>query len=325
MTASERATISASASTSALFRKAREGIAIAERTFAVPNRLRERWTVESMNTHPEDTGAVDRSGRLQRFRTEVVPWMDRTRSLRAARILEIGCGEGASTVTLAEQGANVLGLDVDQTALAIAARRCAAHGVDARFEVGNAEGLASHAAAHAAEWIVFWAVLEHMTDDERLASLSAAWEALPDNGLMTVIETPNRLWHFDSHTAQLPFYHWLPEQLAYNYASRSPRKDFRNGYTEKKPSDTQLAEFRRRGRGVSYHEFEVAIGRPVTRMEVASCMQLERRGFNPARSAGWTMSASGRYERALRRVAPDIPRAWFQPFLYLTLRKSTKR
>lgn len=293
-----------------------------ERRVAVPSYLRERWTQKSAIVSSDFHAEVERSARLLRFRTEVIPWLERTSPLGNSRILEVGSGDGTSTVALAEQGANVVGLEVDEGAVDTARRRCQAHGVKACFEVKNAANLRDIAQAHEAEWIIMWAVLEHMTDDERLASIASAWDALPQSGLLSVVETPNRLWHFDSHTAQLPFYHWLPDSLAYRYAKYSPRESFRHGYDEANPSEEKQLAFRRRGRGISFHEFEVAIGRPAWALKIASSMQLERRKFNPLRAAGWAISDAGRYERSLRAIASNIPRAWFQPFLYLTLRKN---
>ena len=51
------------------------------------------------------------ASRLSRDRVAVIPWLDRTRPLRGSRILEVGCGRGASTVALAEQGAELIALD----------------------------------------------------------------------------------------------------------------------------------------------------------------------------------------------------------------------
>ena len=57
--------------------------------------------------------------RLRVFRTQVIPWLESARTLSGARILEIGCGTGASTVALAEQGANVTAIDIDEESLLV--------------------------------------------------------------------------------------------------------------------------------------------------------------------------------------------------------------
>jgi 2-polyprenyl-3-methyl-5-hydroxy-6-metoxy-1,4-benzoquinol methylase len=129
--------------------------------------------------------------------------------LSGARILEIGCGTGASTVALAEQGAQVTAVDLDGSALEVARVRCDAYGVRATFIEANAVD-----AIQPADMIVFFACLEHMTYEERIESLRKAWEVLPPHGILAVVDTPNRLWYFDGHTALTPFFNWLPHELA---------------------------------------------------------------------------------------------------------------
>jgi 2-polyprenyl-3-methyl-5-hydroxy-6-metoxy-1,4-benzoquinol methylase len=255
--------------------------------------------------------------RLKRDRRTVIPWLNRTRRLSSSTIIEIGCGVGASTVALAEQGATVLGLDVDASRIEVARVRCAAHGVNAEFAVANAANLAT-SIDERARWIIFWASLEHMTISERLSALAAAWNLLEPGGLLTTIETPNRLWLTDSHTSDLPYFNWLPDDLAFRYSRFSPRDGFGDVYRE--ATDETMLQFLRRGRGVSYHEFELAIG-SASDLDVVGCLQLERRRQNPLRAAGWRASHAGRFETLIAAAAAGVPRAFFQPFLYLTIRK----
>jgi S-adenosylmethionine-dependent methyltransferase len=97
-----------------------------------------------------------------------------------------------------------------------------------------------------------------MTYEERLLSLKAAWSLLGSGCLLAIIESPNRLWYFDDHTSNLPFYHWLPDELALEFLKRS-----RNYYFDpvfERFDETSQIELIRRGRGVSFHEFELALG-----------------------------------------------------------------
>jgi len=55
---------------------------------------------------------------LDRF--DFIPWINAEMKLKNARVLEIGCGTGCSTVSLAEQGAKVTALDVHDEALQVA-------------------------------------------------------------------------------------------------------------------------------------------------------------------------------------------------------------
>jgi Methyltransferase domain len=67
--------------------------------------------------------------RIRDDRQRIIPWLDHVRPLNGARILEIGCGTGSSTVALTEQGAVVTGIDVDEDVLVVARDRCEAYGV----------------------------------------------------------------------------------------------------------------------------------------------------------------------------------------------------
>jgi hypothetical protein len=104
-----------------------------------------------------------------------------------------------------------------------------------------------------------YAVLEHMSVDERLALLQVARDVVRPGGIIVVIETPNRLTPWDYHTSQLPFVNQLPEQLALRYAERSHRSDFVEALRAAAiDGEAALREaFTRWGRGMSFHEVEL--------------------------------------------------------------------
>ena len=125
----------------------------------------------------------------------------------------------------------------------------------------------------------------------------------------------NRLWHFDHHTSFLPYFHWLPDDLAFAYSRMSPRANFRERYRE--PDAASRLHFLRRGRGVSYHEFELALA-PVPQLEIVSSLRAPQSAWR-----GWRqrLSPDRRYESLLARLTPQIPRAFLGPQLDLILRK----
>src|SRR3954465_742961 len=88
--------------------------------FAFPRRPRDylatEWGQQDLQNHLFN--------RLRRDREEVIPWLDGSRTIRGSRVLEIGCGTGCSTVALAEQGADVVAIDIDEPSLAVAKQRC---------------------------------------------------------------------------------------------------------------------------------------------------------------------------------------------------------
>ncbi len=258
------------------------------------------------------------AGRVAIARRHVVPWLDRARTLRGCRILEIGSGRGASTIALAEQGCDVTGVDVDATALDEAKTRCEALGLSVRFLVSNATEAPLRLAGEAFDFIIFYASLEHMTHEERLAAMRGTWEMLDPGGFWCVTGTPNRLWYFDYHTAYLPFYFWLPDDLAFAYAKRSARHGFRELYEER--SEETMRHFLRRGRGLSFHEFDLAM-KPVKDLDVVSSMTVEWRAMRRFNQWRWRLKREHRYSTFLRGAAPGIHPGFFEKSLDLLIRK----
>jgi len=254
------------------------------------------------------------TNRFQNARTQVVPWIESIRSLRGARVLEIGCGTGSSLVALAERGANVTGIDLDEGGLEVARKRCALHAVAAELHLANATNVAELFGDTAFDLIIFSASLEHMMHEERLRAIADTWAMLRPGDLWCVLETPNRLWHTDTHNALLPFFHWLPDELAFKYARFSERTNFRECYDEM--TDDRWLHFHRRGRGVSFHELHVALGE-IDAFEVVSY----KNEFLVDR--GWLNkdARSERYIALLSELVPNIHRAFLQEYLDLILRK----
>jgi 2-polyprenyl-3-methyl-5-hydroxy-6-metoxy-1,4-benzoquinol methylase len=220
-------------------------------------------------------------GRLWDDRRTVVPWLDSLRPLRGASILEVGCGPGASTVALAEQGALVIGVEIDANNLTVAYDRCRLYGLqNPQFHVMNGAEI-DCLELERFDFIIFSACLEHMTLQERFSALRPAWSRLKPGGFLIVIEAPNRLWWYDAHTSLLPFFNWLPDDLAIEYSARSGRRYNRLYHP---PIDEQVRlDFSRWGRGASYHEFELSI--PELRQVEIACMNIWIRRRNPVQLA----------------------------------------
>jgi S-adenosylmethionine-dependent methyltransferase len=254
------------------------------------------------------------SARLMNARRMVIPWLDAAKPLKGTRILEIGCGTASSTVALAEQGAEVVGVDLDQVALAVARDRCGVYGVKAEFHTMNACDIAEGFDGQRFDSIIFFASLEHMTIPERLSALRQAWALLPRGGHLTVLETPNRLWYYDGHTSFLPFFHWLPDELAFEYSAFSPRENFRELYRNCDPQS--MEHFLRQGRGASFHEFDIAI-RPARELHVVSSQST----FHGVRHKPQRTLMDRWYKVMLRHVYPDIHEGFFDDSLFLIIEK----
>lgn len=261
--------------------------------------------------------------RLNNSRIKVVPWLNAARPLRASRILEIGCGTGSSSVALAEQGARVTALDIDGTALEFAKQRASLYGLEVDFHEANAIEVDELFRGEHYDWIIFYATLEHMTFSERIVAMRKTWEMLSPGDNWCVIETPNRLWFYDGHTSQLPFYHWLPDDLAQDYCKFSPRTAFRELSTDlERDLGPELARW---GRGLSYHEFDLSM-KPAELLNVVSCLDDFWGIYNIAakwKKLIWDRGLiDRRYESLLRHIRPDIHKGFFKSWLNLIIRKN---
>ena len=257
--------------------------------------------------------------RMDNIRRTIVPWLGAARTLDGAAVLEIGCGTGSATVALAEQGANVTGIDISEGKLAVAAERCRAYGLRADFRLANAAEAHRLFAGRRFDFILFFATLEHMTHEERMAAMKGTWEMLPAGGLWCIIDTPNRLWYLDVHTSLLPFYSWLPDRLAFEYARFSPRSGFQDSYRGR-GDETEL-DFLRKGRGVSYHEFDLAMG-GAERLKVVGSFPSFLRKRSPGLQLKWWLSRDRLYQAFLAGVGPKIHPGFYEPGLFLIIEKT---
>ena len=219
-----------------------------------------------------ETALVDR---YLASRRHGVPWLGRTVDLARARIVEIGCGTGASTVALAERCASVVAFDVDPHSVAAAEARAAAHELtNATFEVCDPAEIIARALAVAPppDLYVLYAVLEHLTIPERIDALRSLWEAIEPGGAVAIIETPNRLTYRDRHSSEIDFTHLLPDELAFPLLTLSPRAAYRDviGRAARLDDADEAHVVRVRfGLGASFHEFLVAIDEPLVEIVVA--------------------------------------------------------
>jgi 2-polyprenyl-3-methyl-5-hydroxy-6-metoxy-1,4-benzoquinol methylase len=196
-----------------------------------------------------------------------VPWMRRYVYLGRAHVVEVGCGTGSSTAAIGLATESVDAYDVASTSVEAARRRIAIMGLNnVRFHEHTPGNLLDRMeqlhAAGTLDCVVMYAVLEHQKYQERLATIRSCWALLRPGGILVVGDTPNRLTWLDRHTSWLPFFNALPDDVALDYVSRSPREDFRNAIVGARArSEAEgLENLARWGRGVSYHEFELALG-----------------------------------------------------------------
>ncbi|MCI5164865.1 MAG: class I SAM-dependent methyltransferase [Candidatus Electrothrix sp. GM3_4] len=211
----------------------------------------------------------------------VVPWVTKQIDLTGKTMVEIGSGTGSSTAAFAHFVKEIDGYDIDDQALA---------GARVRMEVMELDNVTLHLVApddlvgtlkknhtNGADIILLFAVLEHQTIQERHETIKLCWELLNSNGLLVVTETPNLLQYTDLHTSLLPFQHFLPTELYVRYANRSSRSRFDKYFTDTASRSPEKLEtdIMRWGRGASFHDFELSLGKDHEKYLVANGFEQE--------------------------------------------------
>ncbi len=269
---------------------------------------------------PEDH-ANSWESRRRRAAEFLIPWIEQTVPLAGKTVLEYGCGSAPVSCAFAERAGRLIGLDIDAAAIDHGRNQLRERGVtNVELELHSVDEAIDAAAAHRGEIdiVLLYAVLEHLTIEERLQVLRMAREVVRPEGAIVVCETPNRLIYFDHHTAQMPFFHLLPEELALDYYPRSPRKDFKDAIdaARRDSRDMGLPTLTRWGRGASFHEFELAFGDQLGRHVIASNYDPLLFGERPVQPDEVVLA------RYLNRERPDLAPVFSRYWLDLILSPS---
>jgi SAM-dependent methyltransferase len=145
-------------------------------------------------------------------------------TLHAARILDYGCGSGASTGILARmypQAGEVVGADFVTAFHRIAEARCSFYGDRRRRHVLQASPNDLGPVGCDYDLLVLSAVIEHMLPEERSAVLPALARLVRVGGYIFVSDTPHRWFPIEAHTTNLWFLNYQSAPRALRRARRS--------------------------------------------------------------------------------------------------------
>ena len=176
------------------------------------------WLCESLARHedPEYIAKTLRQQILSYFTPE---------DFEGKRILDFGCGTGASTLFLASlfPKAEVIGVELSGDSVAIARKVLAERNLsNARFllspdpnslppEVGDLD------------YVVLSAVYEHLLPGERRLVMPMIWSKMKRGASILISQTPHRYFPYEHHTTGLWLINYLPDGLALKVANRWSR------------------------------------------------------------------------------------------------------
>ncbi len=146
--------------------------------------------------------------RLAVAQADSVPWVERHIPLAGRTVLEYGCGQGAIACAFAPRcGAPHRGGHRRAERSTWLAGTSGRGLQNVELFAWPAEEIQERLAEFRGEVdvLLLYAVLEHLTIDERLAMLRLGRELLADDGHIVISETPNRLTPIDHHTGNSRF------------------------------------------------------------------------------------------------------------------------
>lgn len=139
------------------------------------------------------------------------------------RLLDFGCGQGASTVQIARlmPDTEIVGVELEAKLLRVAQMRAAHHKIHATFYLSPAPDQIPDVGVFDA--IVMSAVYEHLLPSERGPLMRAVWDRLVPGGVLYIDELPHRWFPVEWHTTRLPLLNYLPRRVAERMLPRSDR------------------------------------------------------------------------------------------------------
>jgi len=147
------------------------------------------------------------------------------------RLLDFGCGSGASTMILARMfpHTEIVGIELEEKLLSIAQLRTAHYGYKNIELMASPNPNSLPPGIGYFDYVVLSAVYEHLLPGERETILLQIWSILKPGGILFLNQTPYRYFPVESHTTGgLPFINYLPDKSALFYARRFSKRKLKN-------------------------------------------------------------------------------------------------
>jgi len=146
---------------------------------------------------------------------------------RGKRLLDFGCGSGASTFFLgaAFPETEVVGVELSAVQLALANRVLAARPLaNVRFLL-SPDPVSLPPAIGIFDFVMLSAVYEHLLPAERCTVMPLIWSSLKPGGTLFINQTPYRYFPVETHSTGLWFINYLPDRLSLLYARKCAGRD----------------------------------------------------------------------------------------------------
>lgn len=142
------------------------------------------------------------------------------------RILDFGCGGGASTMVLAKMfpKTQIVGIDLDSKLLSIAKFRVQHYGFHNVKFILSPNSMQFPKGIGYFDFVILCGVYEHFLPNERKLLMPQIWSIIKSGGVLFVNQTPNRYSLIERHTTGLPLINYFPNWMALAVARRFSKR-----------------------------------------------------------------------------------------------------
>lgn len=136
------------------------------------------------------------------------------------RILDFGCGSGASSMILSRMFPNseIVGVELDENYLQIARQRLKYYDYRNVSFFSSPSGNELPPNIGEFDFVIMSAVYEHLLPQERKTVMPLVWSVIKTGGCLFLNMTPHRWFPIEHHTTGLPLLNYLPKSIALSFA-----------------------------------------------------------------------------------------------------------
>jgi SAM-dependent methyltransferase len=136
---------------------------------------------------------------------------------RGKRLLDFGCGYGASTICMAEMlpDTEVVGVDLNALEVELARRVLAVRGLSNVQFLISPDPNSLPPAIGTFDFVMLSAVYEHLLPEERRRVMPLIWSSMNYGGILFINQTPHRYFPFEHHSTGLWFINYLPDRISF--------------------------------------------------------------------------------------------------------------
>lgn len=167
------------------------------------------WLCDSLARHDDPESVSKVLGK------QMLAYFDAS-DFRGKRLLDFGCGSGASTLWIAAMfpETEVVGVELKEDSIELARQVLAVrHLSNVQFLVSSdpnslPPGIGSF------DFVMLCAVYEHLLPEERRRVMPLLWSSMNYGGVLFVNQTPYRYFPYEHHSTGLWFINYLPDRLS---------------------------------------------------------------------------------------------------------------